>query len=150
MSEEPPELRWADFQPGIAAWKWLLWAALGLFFFNALAGQWGPWPQSTAASPAMEAGIPIWMPPIELLPFEAPSRLALADGHSWTLLTYSLLVTHWFWGPMSLLFLWVLGQKVEADMSRSEFCVSSESLPVTFRSHSASPAVRQTAEVAPG
>jgi len=107
VNEDPPP---SLPQPGWAAWRVLVWVTLTVFLFNC----WAFWAYGNAWKEA-------------IVPLEIPSHDALAHGHLWTLLTYAItsagmtLPTVWLTGPLSILFLMILAQLAEAEMSRRDF-----------------------------
>jgi len=92
---------------GTSVWRWIMVMVGALFVFNTWAVVWHQW-----SSPLL---------------LEAPSRAALAAGHWWTLFTYAFTAaglstpTQWVVGPLSIFFLFIVAQLVEAEMTRQDF-----------------------------
>ena len=96
-------MRNTDIAPVTPGWKILVWTIIAVFAGNALAQGW----------------LPMWH--AKVLEYLVAGPYALAHGRVWTVLTYALVETNWFWGPLNILFLWIIGRMVEADGSRRQF-----------------------------
>jgi membrane associated rhomboid family serine protease len=92
-----------EFRTSIPGWKLLVCAAAGLMCLNAVAIA--------------------WLGQRDILAYELPGSAALGHWRIWTMLTYALVENpfNWFWGPFSILFLWLVGRMVEAELPRAQF-----------------------------
>jgi membrane associated rhomboid family serine protease len=107
MHPENSQRRTPMYWREVPAWVWLVWAAGAVFFFNAWVAQGLGW--------------------TDVLHYEVPGRVALAQGHLWTLLTYVLLgggsnaAANWLLGPLSIVLLFVAARLVENELPARQF-----------------------------